>query len=45
MILDMIDTVFWFALIIITAMAVAGAHSAASKGLGAIIIILALCLW
>lgn len=45
MILNIIDTVFWFALFIISIMGTSGSHSTSSRALGAIIIILALVLW
>lgn len=41
-ILVIIDTVFWFALFIISILGTAGAHSTASRALGVIIIILVL---
>ncbi|KAJ6119865.1 hypothetical protein N7523_004145 [Penicillium sp. IBT 18751x] len=41
MILDISDTIFWFALAIITSMAAAESHDTTSKSLGAIIILLA----
>ncbi|KAL7662208.1 hypothetical protein ACMYSQ_001557 [Aspergillus niger] len=44
MILDIIDTVFWFALFIISIMGASGGHSAASKTLGAFVAILSLVL-
>ncbi|KAE8152068.1 hypothetical protein BDV25DRAFT_138232 [Aspergillus avenaceus] len=44
MIMNVIDTVFWFALFIITIMATSGAHSTSSRALGVIIIMLALVL-
>ncbi|OJJ73140.1 hypothetical protein ASPBRDRAFT_40761 [Aspergillus brasiliensis CBS 101740] len=43
-ILDIIDTVFWFALFIISIMGASGGHSVASKALGAFVAILALVL-
>ncbi|KAL2822417.1 hypothetical protein BJX63DRAFT_426988 [Aspergillus granulosus] len=43
-VLNVIDTVFWFALFVITIMGAQGSHSTSSKALGAIIIILALIL-
>ncbi|KAJ6018550.1 hypothetical protein N7499_003255 [Penicillium canescens] len=45
MILDIIDTVFWFALVIITIMATAGSHSTGSQALGVIIAMLAFALF
>ncbi|KAL2847526.1 hypothetical protein BJY01DRAFT_246753 [Aspergillus pseudoustus] len=42
--LNIIDTVFWFALFIISIMGASGAHSTSSKALGAIVVILALIL-
>jgi hypothetical protein len=44
-ILTLIDTVFWFALFIISIMGTAAAHSTTSRVLGVIIIILVLILW
>ncbi|OOF92576.1 hypothetical protein ASPCADRAFT_21072, partial [Aspergillus carbonarius ITEM 5010] len=44
MILDIIDTVFWFALFIISIIGASGGRSAGSKALGAIVAILALVL-
>ncbi|KAJ5241438.1 uncharacterized protein N7469_003029 [Penicillium citrinum] len=43
-ILVIIDTLFWFALFIITILGTAGSHSTASRALGAIIVILVLVL-
>ncbi|EHA18590.1 hypothetical protein ASPNIDRAFT_37807 [Aspergillus niger ATCC 1015] len=45
MILDIIDTLFWFALFIISIIGASGGHSAASKTLGAFVAILSLVLW
>jgi hypothetical protein len=45
MILNIIDTVFWFALFIISIMGTSGAHSTSSRALGVIIVLLALVLW
>lgn len=45
MILNIIDTVFWFALFIISIMGTSGSHSTSSRALGVIIVILALVLW
>ncbi|PYH70795.1 uncharacterized protein BO88DRAFT_336957 [Aspergillus vadensis CBS 113365] len=45
MVLDIIDTVFWFALFIISIMGASGGRSVASKALGAVVAILALVLW
>ncbi|PYI08398.1 hypothetical protein BO78DRAFT_441868 [Aspergillus sclerotiicarbonarius CBS 121057] len=45
MILDIIDTVFWFALFIISILGAGEGTSAGSKALGAIVAILALVLW
>ncbi|RDH19317.1 Ubiquitin-conjugating enzyme family protein [Aspergillus niger] len=44
MILDIIDTLFWFALFIISIIGASGGHSAASKTLGAFVAILSLVL-
>ncbi|KAE8422975.1 hypothetical protein BDV36DRAFT_290788 [Aspergillus pseudocaelatus] len=44
MILNIIDTIFWFALFIISIMGTSGSHSTSSRALGVIIIILALVL-
>jgi Kef-type K+ transport system membrane component KefB len=44
-VLNIIDTVFWFALFVITIMGAMGSTSTSSKAVGAIIIILALILW
>ncbi|KAJ5113423.1 hypothetical protein N7456_001957 [Penicillium angulare] len=44
MILDIIDTVFWFALFIISIIGAGGGHNTASKALGAIVAILSLVL-
>ncbi|CAG8128543.1 unnamed protein product [Penicillium salamii] len=43
-ILTIIDTVFWFALFIITIMGTSGSHSTSSRALGVIIAILAIVL-
>ncbi|KAL4772872.1 hypothetical protein BDW60DRAFT_206637 [Aspergillus nidulans var. acristatus] len=43
-VLNIIDTVFWFALIIISIMGTIGSRSVSSRALGAIIIILAIVL-
>lgn len=45
MILNMIDTVFWFALFAITIKATAGACSGSSCPLGAVVATLAFILW
>ncbi|KAJ5675696.1 hypothetical protein N7462_008593 [Penicillium macrosclerotiorum] len=42
-ILAVIDTIFWFALFIITIIATQGSHNVSSRALGAIIAILAVC--
>ncbi|RAK81602.1 uncharacterized protein BO72DRAFT_524495 [Aspergillus fijiensis CBS 313.89] len=42
MILDIIDTIFWFALFIISIMGASGGHSTSSKALGGIVAVLAL---
>ncbi|KAE8389396.1 hypothetical protein BDV23DRAFT_184474 [Aspergillus alliaceus] len=44
MILNIIDTVFWFALFIITIIGTSGSRSTSSRALGAIIVMLALVL-
>ncbi|QRD81226.1 hypothetical protein F9C07_9445 [Aspergillus flavus] len=44
MILNIIDTIFWFALFIISIMGTSGSHSTSSRALGVIIVILALVL-
>ncbi|KAJ0417960.1 hypothetical protein BJY00DRAFT_315357 [Aspergillus carlsbadensis] len=44
-VLNIIDTVFWFALFVITIMGARGSTSTSSKAVGAIIIILAFILW
>ncbi len=44
-ILTIIDTVFWFALFIISILGTSASHSTSSRALGVIIIILALVLW
>ncbi|RMZ39510.1 hypothetical protein CA14_009988 [Aspergillus flavus] len=44
MILSIIDTIFWFALFIISIMGTSGSHSTSSRALGVIIVILALVL-
>ncbi|KAL4877396.1 hypothetical protein BJY04DRAFT_222145 [Aspergillus karnatakaensis] len=44
-VLNIIDTVFWFALFIISILGAMGSTSTSSKALGAIIIILAIVLW
>ncbi|KNG89895.1 hypothetical protein ANOM_001701 [Aspergillus nomiae NRRL 13137] len=44
MILNIIDTLFWFALFIISIMGTSGSHSTSSRALGVIIVILALVL-
>ncbi|KAL3459781.1 hypothetical protein BJX64DRAFT_290949 [Aspergillus heterothallicus] len=44
MVLNIIDTVLWFVLFVITIMGAGGSHSTSSKAVGAIIIILALIL-
>ncbi|KAL4965750.1 uncharacterized protein BDV14DRAFT_50981 [Aspergillus stella-maris] len=43
--LNIIDTVFWFALFVITIMGTRGSHSTSSQALGAFVIILAFVLW
>ncbi|KAK2752475.1 hypothetical protein FQN54_008137 [Arachnomyces sp. PD_36] len=43
-VLNIIDTVFWFALFVITIMGAMGSHSTSAKALSAIVIILALIL-
>lgn len=45
MILNMIDTVFWFALFIISILGASASRSTASKALGAIVVLLAIVLW
>ncbi|RAH76900.1 hypothetical protein BO86DRAFT_442224 [Aspergillus japonicus CBS 114.51] len=45
MILDIIDTIFWFALFIISIMGASGGHTTSSKALGGIVAVLALTLW
>jgi len=45
MTLDIIDTVFWFALFIITIKGAAGGRSASSQALGAVVAGLAFVLW
>ncbi|KAL4793104.1 hypothetical protein BDV19DRAFT_391547 [Aspergillus venezuelensis] len=42
--LNIIDTVFWFALFVITIMGTRGSHSTSSRALGALVIILAFVL-
>ncbi|KAF7591051.1 hypothetical protein BBP40_002011 [Aspergillus hancockii] len=44
MILNIIDTVFWFALFIISIMGTSGANSTSSRALGVIVIVLSLVL-
>lgn len=44
-ILNIIDTIFWFALFIITIMGTSGAHSMSSRALGGIIATLSFFLW
>ncbi|KAL4738934.1 hypothetical protein BDV11DRAFT_170554 [Aspergillus similis] len=44
-VLNIIDTVFWFALIIISIMGAMGSRSVSSRALGAIIVILAIVLF
>ncbi|PYH76758.1 hypothetical protein BO82DRAFT_358806 [Aspergillus uvarum CBS 121591] len=45
MIMDIIDTIFWFALFIISIMGASGGHTTSSKALGGIVAVLALTLW
>lgn len=45
MILNIIDTVFWFALFILTIMGTAGAYSTSSKALGGVIACMVFILW
>ena len=44
MILNIIDVVFWFALLIITGMGTVGGKSAASRALGGVIMLLVVIL-
>jgi hypothetical protein len=45
MILNVIDTVFWFALFIITILGTNGAHSTSSRALGGIVATISIMLW
>jgi len=45
MTLDIIDTVFWFVLFVISIMGAVGGRSASSQALGAVVAGLALVLW
>jgi hypothetical protein len=45
MILSVIDTVFWFALFIITILGTNGAHSPSSRALGGIVATISIILW
>jgi hypothetical protein len=45
MILNIIDTVFWFALFILTIMGTSGAYSTSSKALGGVIACMVFILW